>query len=96
MARLIISTVGTSLLTNRIERETDDNHWYKRLQQTANYSDEEVSQYHPDVKQIIAELKERAETELSSDDIQKIREASAELNGIYALYNDQIEHGISD
>jgi putative CRISPR-associated protein (TIGR02619 family) len=96
MARLIISTVGTSLLTNRIERETDDNDWYKRLQQTANYSEDEVGQYHPDVKQIIAELKERAETELSSDDIQKIREASAELNGIYALYNDQIEHGISD
>ena len=96
MARLIISTVGTSLLTNRIERETDDNHWYKRLQQTANYSDEEVSQYHPDVKQIIAELKERAETELYSDDTERIREASAELNGIYGLYNEQIEQGRSD
>src|SRR4028119_381352 len=96
MARLIISTVGTSLLTNHIDRDIDDNNWYKRLQQTANYSDDEVGQYHPDVKQIIAELKERAETELYSDDIQRIREASAELNGIYALYNDQIEHGIAD
>ena len=96
MARLIISTVGTSLLTNRIERETDDNKWYKRLQQTANYSDSEVTQHHPDVEEFIAELKERAETELYSDDTEGIREASAELNGIYGLYHEQIEEGISD
>lgn len=96
MARLIISTVGTSLLTNQIDRNLDDNDWYNRLQQTANYSNDEVSQHHQDVKQVIAELKQRAETELYSDDIERIREASAELNGIYGLYNEQIEQGISD
>lgn len=96
MARLIISTVGTSLLTNQIDRDTDDNDWYKRLQETANSTDDQVSQHHQDVKQVIAELKQRAEKELYSNDTERIREASAELNGIYGLYHEQIEQGISD
>jgi len=96
MARLVISTVGTSLLINRIDTDIDDNNWYKRLQQTANYSDDEVSQHHQDVKQVIEELKKRAETELYSNYTERIREASAELNGIYALYNETIEKGRSD
>jgi len=41
-------------------------------------------------------LKERAEHELSSNDTEKIRKATAELNGIYGLYNEQIEQGIPD
>ncbi|MEG4505006.1 putative CRISPR-associated protein [Microcoleus sp. F6_B4] len=94
MARLVISTVGTSVLTNQIDPEIDDN-YYERLQQTANYTDNEI-QDDPRIKQIISELKERAEQELYSNDTDKIRKASAELNGIYGLYNEQIEQGISD
>jgi putative CRISPR-associated protein (TIGR02619 family) len=101
MVRLVISTVGTSLLTNQIDRDIDPDNWYKRLQQTANYTAEEVSQYHEDVSQIIEELKQRAEEKLYSHDtdVEQIREASAELNGIYGLYdlyNEQLEQGISD
>lgn len=96
MARLVISTVGTSVLINRIDTDIDDNDWYKRLQQTANYNDDEVNQHHQDVQRLIAELQERAETELYSGDTERIREASAELNGIYGLYNKKIEEGISD
>jgi putative CRISPR-associated protein (TIGR02619 family) len=98
MARLIISTVGTSILTNRIDRDLGEDHWYEILQKTANYTDDELGQDHQDVKQFIAELKERAESEIynDDDDIKRIREASAELNGIYGLYNEQIEQGRSD
>jgi putative CRISPR-associated protein (TIGR02619 family) len=94
MARLVISTVGTSVLTNQIDPDIDDN-YYERLQQTANYTDNEI-QDDPKIKEIISELKERAEQELSSNYTDKIRKASAELNGIYGLYNEQIEQGIPD
>ncbi|MEG4170149.1 MULTISPECIES: putative CRISPR-associated protein [unclassified Microcoleus] len=94
MARLVISTVGTSVLTNHIDPEIDDN-YYERLQQTANYTDNEI-QDDPTIKEIISELKERAEQELSSNNTDKIRQSSAELNGIYGLYNEQIEQGIPD
>ncbi|MCP2727928.1 putative CRISPR-associated protein [Limnofasciculus baicalensis] len=95
MTKLVISTVGTSVLTNQIDPDIDDNDWYERLQQTANYTDNEI-QHDPVIKKIISELKERAEQELSSSDTDKIRKASAELNGIYGLYNEQIEQGIPD
>jgi len=95
MAKLVISTVGTSVLTNQIDRDIDDNGCYERLQQTANYTDNEI-QHYPEIEQIISELKERAKQELSSNDTEKIRKASAELNGIYGLYNEQIEQGIPD
>jgi putative CRISPR-associated protein (TIGR02619 family) len=95
MARLVISTVGTSLLTNQIDIDIDGNDWYEQLQQTANYTDNEI-QHYPKIEQNISELKERAEKELYSNDTDKIRKATAELNGIYGLYNEQIEQGIPD
>lgn len=52
MKRLIISTVGTSLLTNQIDREFEES-WNVRLRDTANYSSEEVAKYHEDVSDII-------------------------------------------
>jgi putative CRISPR-associated protein (TIGR02619 family) len=82
------------VLTNQTDRDIDDN-YYEKLQQTANYTDNEI-QDDPTIKEIILELKERAEQELSSDNTDKIRQSSAELNGIYGLYNEQIEQGIPD
>lgn len=95
MPRLVISTVGTSILTNQIDREFETNSYF-RLQETANYNLDEVDNYHQDVKQIIAELKKRAEEKLNSGDINEIRKASAELNGIYGLYDKQLDRGKED
>jgi putative CRISPR-associated protein (TIGR02619 family) len=94
MPRLVISTVGTSLLTNQIDREFEDS-WYVRLRDTVNCSREEIDKYHEDVKDIIDKLKERTTDELNGD-IEDIREASAELNGIYGLYDKEIEKGKED
>lgn len=100
MHQLVISTVGTSLLTNQIRERTDPKGWSARLKATANYTYEEVQKHHSDVLTAIEELKSRAEKKLyagdDDTDIQQIREASAELNGIYGLYNEQIEQGIPD
>ncbi len=98
MPRLVISTMGTSLLTNQIKERTDPKDWKRRLNETANFSYEEVSKYHEDILDIINNLRQRAEEKLYDDDtdVSPLREASAELNGIYGLYNKKIEQGIPD
>lgn len=102
MPRFVISTVGTSLLTNQIDGEFESG-WSNRLQATANYSDKEVS-YHEDILAIIETLKNRSIQKLYSDpeqknindDVDEIRGASAELNGIYGLYREQLNLGNQD
>jgi putative CRISPR-associated protein (TIGR02619 family) len=93
MQRLVITTVGTSLLTNQIDRESEGS-YYERLIDTANYSDEEIIQY-DDVIDIMEELKNRAENKLKGS-LDDIRKACAELNGIYGLYNNQLDKTIPD
>lgn len=96
MPRLVISTVGTSLLTNQIDTDIDPGRWLKRLQESANYTTEEVEKYHEDVKDIIEQLQERLEIKFENDDIDEIKLLSAELNGIYSLYKNQIEEAKLD
>ena len=93
MQRLVITTVGTSLLTNQIDRECDNN-YYERLLETSNYSDEELIHYE-DIIEIMGELKVRAEDKLKGSD-DDIRKSCAELNGIYGLYNKQLKNAQSD
>ena len=97
MPRLVISTVGTSLLTNQIDTD-DDDEWSKQLEQTANYTTDEINQYYQGIGKIINQLKQRAEEKLYDDDtdVEEIRKASAELNGIYGLYDKKLDRGISD
>lgn len=97
MPQLIISTVGTSLLTNQIDLEIDPDNTRSRLQEAANYPCDEVQQYHQDIQDIINDLEKRAKEKLSdSSDIEAIRKASAELNGIYGFYNNQLGKGTQD
>jgi len=94
MVRLIISTVGTSLLTNQIDRGVEDS-YYAQLRETTNCSHAEIQKYHEDVDEIIKILRNRAEKKLNGN-IEDIREASAELNGIYGLYDKDLETGKPD
>lgn len=97
MAQLVISTIGTSLLTNQIDRDIDPDTWLSLLEETANYTADEIKKYHQNVANVINELAERAEDKLSNEkDIAQIREISAELNGIYGLYEGQLEKGKLD
>jgi putative CRISPR-associated protein (TIGR02619 family) len=92
--RLVISTVGTSLLTNQIDSESEPD-WASCLQDTANRTQEEIKS-DPNVAHIIQDLKQRAKNQLEEANTIEIREASAELNGIYGLYDDQLEKGKLD
>ncbi|WP_446336424.1 putative CRISPR-associated protein [Coleofasciculus sp. G1-WW12-02] len=95
MPRLVISTVGTSLLTNQIDDEFDSG-WNEELQKYANLTRDQVNQSHPELVNKIAELKEKAEKVLSTGNTLGIREASAELNGIYGLYEEDLSQGQKD
>ena len=96
MNRLVISTVGTSLLINHISDRRDPKGWEDMLQQTANLTQEQINQSAPEVVDIIKTLKQRAEEKLNDGNTLEIREASAELNGIYGLYEEQLENGRLD
>jgi putative CRISPR-associated protein (TIGR02619 family) len=96
MPRLVISTVGTSLLTNQIRERRDPKGWEEMLQKTANLTEEQISQSQPEVVGIIQELKQRAEEKLNNGNTLEIRDASAELNGIYGLYGEDLEQGKFD
>jgi putative CRISPR-associated protein (TIGR02619 family) len=97
MKRIIISSIGTSLLTNSINRQSSqETHWYKELRNTANYSDSQLESEAPEAADIIEYLRDRALRKLGQADTATIRNASAELNGIYGLYNDRLDRGRED
>jgi len=81
---LILSTVGTSLLIRQASpRERD------LLIRYANVSTHECPEA---VKAVISQLQGKALDQLlSAQDTRLIRDASAELNGIYGLYNNRLE-----
>jgi putative CRISPR-associated protein (TIGR02619 family) len=96
MSKLVISTVGTSLLTNQIEPGFDPDSWERQLIETVNASEKDIQKYHPEVQSIINDLQARTEACLKKQDIAKIRATSAELNGIYGLYQDDLSQGSQD
>ena len=83
--RFIVSTIGTSILTNSIDRSNPDEarDWVRILGDSANLSRDELS---VEAIQVIDTLAERALDKLLMDDVETNRRASAELNGIYGIY----------
>jgi putative CRISPR-associated protein (TIGR02619 family) len=91
--KIIISTIGTSLLTNRVDRNNpDEKLWQEDLRNEANASQEATL---PDVKNLIDILSQRAEAKLQQG-IKSARGASAELNGIYGVYDDDLVQAKQD
>lgn len=95
--RLVISTVGTSLLTNQVYRYLSDEIESSliRLENSANYSNDEIER-HEDIWDTVQELEEYARDILSKNKIKDVRKASAELNGIYELYGNKIQEAKLD
>ncbi|MBD2690909.1 putative CRISPR-associated protein [Anabaena catenula] len=96
MYRFVVSTVGTSLLTNQIRQKADPKNWKELLDKTAHLTDEQIKQSSPEIIDILSELTSRAEEQLKSGNTLEIKEASAELNGIYSLYEDNVDNGKLD
>jgi putative CRISPR-associated protein (TIGR02619 family) len=94
MNKLIISTIGTSLLTNQIDRANpEEKTWYSQLRDAANLSETETP---IETRNIIQKLRLRASRQLRQNNIKKNRAISAELNGLYGLYNEELISGKSD
>ncbi len=94
MSRVVISSVGTSLLTQQLSRsEPAEKDWYSILRDNANLTYDDTPK---EVLEIIRILKTRAIAKLNSSSIQEVRSASAELNGIYGLYDNNLEQAKAD
>jgi putative CRISPR-associated protein (TIGR02619 family) len=92
--KIIVSTVGTSLLTKQINtKNEEERNWNKQLRDHANCNTNETPE---PVKAIIQALQTRATSVLANAAIAKIRDSSAELNGIYGLYNEDLRQGQQD
>ena len=93
--RFIVSTIGTSILTNSIDganpEETEN--WRRILGISANYKEAELSEEH---KTVIDTLAERAREKLGQNDVGIHRRASAELNGIYGIYEGTLPENTND
>ncbi len=94
MSKVVISTIGTSLLTNQIVRSNpDEKNWYNQLRDSANFTSEQTPE---EILTIIKVLKARASQALEKSSVLQIRSASAELNGIYGLYDEQLKNRTQD
>jgi putative CRISPR-associated protein (TIGR02619 family) len=90
--RIIISTVGTSLLTNQIDR-IQESSWFGELARSANARSTDLP---PATAEKVATLARRARDILQTADLGKLRRASAELNGILGIYDQDFSQGKAD
>jgi putative CRISPR-associated protein (TIGR02619 family) len=94
VSKLILSTIGTSLLTNQIDRKAaSESTWLQQLRDTANLT---AGQLPGEIQDIIETLRERACEKLRQSDVVTIRRASAELNGICGFYEGQLPSSSQD
>ena len=90
--RFILSTVGTSILTNLINT-SDESDWRNVLRDAANLKRDELT---PATATVINTLAERAFEKLLEKDAATNQRISAELKGIYGIYDGQLPENSSD
>ena len=94
MPNVIVSTVGTSLLTKQINfQNKTEQTWNQQLRDSANCHYDDLPE---SVGAIIDTLKDRARNLLAQAEIPQIRSYSAELNGIYGHYCNDLSRGKAD
>lgn len=92
--RYIISTVGTSILTNLLNRSnSNEGTWFGLLRDSANLERNELEQ---ETENVIDTLADRALDELLKNDVNTNRRISAELNGIYGIYGGNLPTNSED
>lgn len=90
--RFVLSTIGTSSLTNQI-RNDDPSEWRRLLRDSANRKMDELDS---ETIAVIDTLADRAFEQLLEDNVQINRRISAELNGIYGIYNGRLPQNSPD
>lgn len=87
--KLVLTTVGISVLLNALEREEEE--WRRRLNQEANARD-----LPKELQQKTAALRQKALAILQQNSATRNRQLSAELNGLYGLYDNQLGQAKGD
>ena len=92
--RFVLSTIGTSILTNFIDKTNfGEANWQGMLRDSANLKPDELPQ---ETTEVIETLADRALTQLLEDNAATNRRISAELNGIYGIYEGQLPRDSQD
>lgn len=87
--RLIVSTVGISIFLNVLD--ADENNWRSQLNHATN-----EKQLSGDLAHFADMLMIRALNRLQASDVSQRRRISAELNGLYGIYNGDLSLGKND
>lgn len=90
--RFALSTIGTSSLTNQINND-DPSEWRRLLRDSANRKTDELDS---ETEAVVNTLADRAFEQLLEDEVQMNRRISAELNGIYGIYNGKLPQNSPD
>ncbi|MDE0012127.1 MAG: putative CRISPR-associated protein [Candidatus Poribacteria bacterium] len=94
MIRFVLSTIGTSILTNLIDRGCPtEGTWFGILRDSANLNYDELT---AETEEVINALAERALEKLMEDSATTNCRISAELNGIYGIYGGQLPTDSND
>lgn len=88
-AKVIVSTVGTSLITNFLDPD-ERQKWAGRLNASANLREDKVD---PEIKEFIDSSVRSVCEKLKNGDVNDRRRRSAELNGIYGIYGGYFPEG---
>ena len=92
--RIVVSTIGTSILTNSMDRENPaEGAWFGILRDSANKTQDEITD---DELSVIDELARRALEKLNNDAVETNRRSSAELNGVYGIYGGRLPQNSPD
>lgn len=94
MKRFILSTIGTSLITSQITEQERKDGWYKIIRDTGNIKEEDALS--SKAQKILTILVQRASEALGEKNVSQNRRISAELNGIYGIYNNQLDKARQD
>ena len=93
--RFVVSTIGTSILTNLIDNTNpEEATWRSVLSGSANLRQNELIS--DTQKAVINELAERALNKILEDNVGTNCRISAELNGIYGIYEGRLPQGSPD
>ncbi|MCS6889106.1 MAG: putative CRISPR-associated protein [Chloroflexus sp.] len=87
--RLVVSTVGISVFLKVLKE--NENNWRLQLNKAAN--DRQLSE---ELQRKVEELAQRAKEDLRQGDVKDRREKSAELNGLYGIYGNDLSVGKAD
>jgi putative CRISPR-associated protein (TIGR02619 family) len=89
--RLVLTTVGISLFLNALNAEEREEGGIQRLNRQAN-----ATELPADMDAFLDELAARSAQTLAEAPVLQKRRLSAEMNGLYGLYEDQLRHAGAD